>query len=255
MRALWIVGGLVLAQPAGAEELSADQIVDRALQKNAFGFDNAVAHISLKLVAKDGPERSRAMVIQSLDRNGQSKSLVRFMQPADVAGTAFLVLEKAGGDDEQYLYLPALGKVKRITASQRNQRFMGTDMTYADLESRNLRKAKSTRRADGDVGGNPAYIIESLPLDLADSQYGRTVTWIHKTAFVPLKVEFYDKESRLLKTLTVRRLQKIDDAWIAMESQIENVQTQTRTDMVVTSLDTKAQLKDADFTQEALKGG
>ena len=153
-RCLGVLAMALLAGRAQAEELTAEQIVDRSLEKNAFGFDEAIARVSLKLISKSGSERVREIEIRSIVRDDLNRTLVRFHAPADVAGTGFLVLENADRDDDQYLYLPALGKVKRITGSQRNQRFMGTDLTYADLESRNLRKSTSKRLADAQVDGN-----------------------------------------------------------------------------------------------------
>ena len=151
------------ATPALADGLTAQQIVDKSLERNKFGFQNAIAGITLKLVSKRGSERVREVQIKSIERDGLGKSLVRFHAPADVAGTGFLLIENADADDDQYLYLPALGKVKRITGSQRNQRFMGTDLTYADMESRDLKNAAVTRMPDEKLGGNDTFVIEAIP--------------------------------------------------------------------------------------------
>jgi hypothetical protein len=242
-----LVALLLLASP----ELGAEQIVERALERNAFGFENAIAKIRLVISSKGGSDRVRDVEI----RSKSGASLMRFHSPADVAGTGFLVIENEGKDDDQYLYLPALGKVKRITGSQRSQKFMGTDLTYADLESRNLRKAKSTKLDDATVGGNEAYVIESIPEDPEASQYGKTITWVHKVSFVPLKVEFYDKKLELLKTLTVHKLEKRDEKWVVTDSSVENVQAGSKTRFTVTELDTKAKLADDQFTERALVSG
>lgn len=240
---------------ARATELTAQQIVDKSLERNAFGFENAIGMLTLTLVSKRGTERQRDIEIRSLEKGKLGKTLVRFHSPADIAGTGFLVIEQAEGDDDQYLYLPALGKVKRIKSSQRNQRFMGTDLTYGDLESRDLRKAKLKRLADATVGGADTYTIEAIPEAAENSQYGKTISWIHKTAFVALKVEFYDKKMKLLKTMSVHRLEKKDGRWIVMDSTVKNVQTGSKTRMLVKSIDFKTKLSDDDFTQRALAGG
>ena len=95
------------ATPALADGLTAQQIVDKSLERNKFGFQNAIAGITLKLVSKRGSERVREVQIKSIERDGLGKSLVRFHAPADVAGTGFLLIENADADDDQYLYLPA----------------------------------------------------------------------------------------------------------------------------------------------------
>lgn len=252
--AVGVVAG-VLILPAQADELTAQQIVDKTLDRNAFGFENAVAKLTLVIRSKRGSERVRAIEIRSTEAGGLGRTLVRFHAPADVAGTGFLILEKEEGDDDQYIYLPALGKVKRITGSQRNQKFMGTDLTYADMESRNLRKSTLKRLADKDIGGNSTYVIESTPDDPKDSQYGRTVSHIHKPSFVPLKVEFFDKKQKLLKTITVRRLEKKEGSWVAMDSVVKNVQASTQTQMVVEEISFSVKLSESEFTQRVLAGG
>ncbi|MBI5509779.1 MAG: outer membrane lipoprotein-sorting protein [Deltaproteobacteria bacterium] len=240
---------------AAAEELSATTIVDRALANNAFGFQNAVAQVTLRLTAKDKSERVRQIEIRSRTAGKLTKTVVRFQSPADVAGTAFLILQNEGRDDDQYLYLPALAKTKRITATQRNQKFMGTDFTYADLESRDLRRASLTRRADAKVGADAVFVIEAIPKDPKESDYGKTVSFIHQTAFVPLKVEFYDKGQKLLKVLEVARLELREGRHVVIESTVTNEQAGTRTRTQVGAIDFKAGLSDAEFTERALSGG
>jgi hypothetical protein len=235
--------------------LSADDVIERALAHNAFGFENAVARMTLKLTNRRGNESVREIEIRSKEKESVGKTLVRFHAPADVAGTGFLVLEKLKEDDEQYLYLPALGKVKRISSRQRGQRFMGTDLTYADLESRNLKEGHSKRLADAFIGPNDCFLIESLSKEGSESQYGKTLTWIHKVSFVPLKVEFYDRKLKQLKTLKVKRLEKKSGHWLVMDSEIKNHQRNTKTRMIVDHIELNTQLPDSAFSTRALQKG
>jgi outer membrane lipoprotein-sorting protein len=255
MRACLFFAMTLVPAAAAADDLTAQQIADKVLENNSFGFQDAVAKVTLKLISKRGSERIRQIEIRSLEEKDLSKTLVRFHAPADVAGTGFLVLENQDRDDDQYLYLPALGKVKRITSSQKNQRFMGTDLTYADLESRNLRKSDLKRLPDADVGGNAAYVLEAVPKEGEDSQYSKTISWVHKISFVPLKVEFFDKKGKLLKVLKAKRLEKKDGHWVVMDSTVKNEQSNTQTDMTVESIDFGVKLTDSEFTQRALSEG
>ena len=145
--------------------------------------------------------------------------------------------------------------MKRITGSQRNQKFMGTDLTYADMESRDLEKSELKRLADGKVGGNTVYVIEAIPKDDADSQYGKTVTFVHKESWVPLKVEFYDKKLRPLKTMQVRRLEKKDGRWVATDSIIKNSQEGSQTEMVINNIDFSVKLSDSLRACQACRAG
>ena len=254
--AYMVCAGFVLSSgTVSAAELSAQQIVDKSLERNSFGFQNALAQVTLTLVSKRGSERVRMIEIRSIEKEGLGRSLVRFRSPADVAGTGFLVIERDDADDDQYLYLPALGKVKRITGSQRNQRFMGTDLTYADMESRNLKDSALTRQPDEKISGNDTFVIDAVPNEGNDSQYSRTRSWIHKTSFVPLKVEFYDKRKKLLKTLKVRKLSKKQGNWVSMDSLIENVQKKTKTVMKINEIDFDVKMDDSQFSQRALTNG
>jgi len=242
-----------VADVALGADLTAEQIVDEVLKRNAWGFDDALARMSMVLTSSSGRNRTREIEVWSMQREGLGKTLVRFHAPADVAGTGFLVLENADRADDQYLYLPALGKVKRISGGQRKQRFMGTDLTYADLESRSLRDGKSTRLGDAKLGSNDTYVLETVLAK--DSQYGKTITWVHKKSFVALKIEFYDRNLKLLKKLNVKRLEKRDGSWIAMESLIKNVQRKTQTLFSVSEVKTRIKHNPEIFTQSHLRDG
>ena len=237
------------------DALTAPDIVARATAHNAFGFANAQAEVSLVLHNANGAERKRQVSIRQSDKSGSRRTLVRFVAPADVAGAAYLVIENQHGEDDQYLYLPALGKTKRITGTQRQQKFMGTDLTYADLQGKDLRAATSKRLTDAEVAGAPAFVIEARPTDGADSPYSRTVVWIHQTAFVPLKVEYYDRDDHLVKVLTVPRLEQQGEQWVARETVVRDMQTGSETRMQVTHIDFNKTFAAADFDQRALAGG
>ena len=236
---------------------SAEEIVARATENNAFGFANAVASVTLTLKRPDGRERVRQLEIRSRTGSAGLRTRVRFLAPAEVAGTGFLVLEKKGGDDEQYLYLPALGKTKRITGRQRDEKFMGTDLTYADIQAKDMRNSSCERLDDGsgNLGGAAVYVVQAKPTDPQTSPYSRTVSWVHRDAGVTLKTEFYDRSGKLQKVLTVQRLEKQAGHWVAMQSQVQDLQGGSSTLMRVDRVQFDAPLTDADFTQQALAGG
>lgn len=248
----WI--GMALGALAAADPSAAD-IVARATENNAFGFANAVATVTLTLSRSDGQRRTRQLEIRSRTAAEGLRTRVRFLAPAEVAGTGFLVVEKKGGDDEQYLYLPALGKTKRITGRQRDDKFMGTDLTYADIQAKDLRSATYARLPDGELGGEPVYVVEAKPADAQTSPYSKTVSWVHQSAGVTLKMEFYDRAGKLQKLLSVKRLEKQAGHWVAMQSQIQDLQGGSSTAMQVDRVQFNATLTDADFTQQALSGG
>ncbi len=254
MQAFW-VAVLLSLPPASAlgQELTARQILDRALTRNAFGLDNAKASITMRLVNKRGSARERKISIKSRSAGGLGKTLVRFHAPADVAGTGFLVIENQERDDDQYLFLPALGKVKRIAASQRHEKFMGTDLTYADLEYRDLREAALTRLPDAEANGRQVYVIEAVPKGGA-SEYGKVLAAIDTTAFVVVRLAFYDQAKALIKTMNVHKLEERDGRWLVREVAIDSA-AGSKTAMHIDEVDFKAKMSDHDFSEQALAGG
>ena len=237
-----------------ADSMTAETIRDRVVENNSFGFNNARADVKLTLVSKRNTKRERIIRVDSLDTKAGKRTMVRFLKPADVAGTSFLSVEHADRADDQYLYLPSLDKSKRISGGQKNQRFMGTELTYADMESRDLKEGTVTRLEDEDLGGNSVFVLEATPqAGDKDSQYSRTKSWIHKVSYVPLKVEFYDRKGRLLKTLKVRKLDKQEGRWIARETLIQNEQTKAKTEMSIGKIAFDVKLDPGMFTERALR--
>ena len=237
-----------------ADGLSAEAIRDKVVENNSFGFNNARADVKLTLVSKRNTRRERIIRVDSLDTKEGKRTMVRFLKPADVAGTSFLSVEQQTRDDDQYLYLPSLDKSKRISGGQKNQRFMGTELTYADMESRDLKDGQVTRLPDEEYGGGQVFVLEAKPKESdKDSQYSRTKSWIHKVSYVPLKVEFFDRRGRLLKVLKVKRLEKQDGRWIARETLIQNEQSKAKTEMSISSIAFDVKLNPAMFTERALR--
>ena len=237
-----------------ADGLSAEAIRDKVVENNSFGFNNARADVKLTLVSKRNTRRERIIRVDSLDTKEGKRTMVRFLKPADVAGTSFLSVEQQSRDDDQYLYLPSLDKSKRISGGQKNQRFMGTELTYADMESRDLKDGQVTRLPAEDYGGGKVFVLEAKPVEGdKDSQYSRTKSWIHKVSYVPLKVEFFDRRGRLLKVLKVKRLEKQDGRWIARETLIQNEQSKAKTEMSISSIAFDVKLNPAMFTERALR--
>lgn len=245
---------LLLGTAEASDSMTAKTIRDRVVENNSFGFNNARADVRLTLVSKRNTKRERIIRVDSLDTKAGKRTMVRFLKPADVAGTSFLSVEHSERADDQYLYLPSLDKSKRISGGQKNQRFMGTELTYADMESRDLKEGTVTRLPDVDYGGNSVFVLEATP-QAGDktSQYSRTKSWIHKVSYVPLKVEFYDRKGRLLKTLKVKKLEKQDGRWIARETLIQNEQTKAKTEMSIGKIAFDVKLDPAMFTERALR--
>jgi outer membrane lipoprotein-sorting protein len=184
-----------------------------------------------------------------------AKSVVRFMAPPDVAGAAFLAVENKGRDNDQFLYLPALGKTKRISGSQRSQSFMGTDFSYGDFDAKYLSDATVTKIGEEAVEGAQCFVLDSVPKEGQAGDYGKAKVWVEKGTFMVRKVEFYDKQAALWKVLRVLKTKSIDGRTVIAESVMEDVKKGSKTEVQLGKIDFKAKVGDDEFTEKALSRG
>ncbi len=247
--------GGVISVRVHAGDLGADQIVEKMLAQGLFGLDEAETVVRMGLIDASGSRTERVMENLRRRKNGQLQSLTRFRSPAEVAGIAFLMLERGGSDSEQYIYLPGTGKTRRLVRSDRDKSFMGSDFTNADMESRDTRVANHKRLADEDVGGVKAYVLESIPKKDSGSTYSKIETWVRQDNFLPLRIRFYDKSGKLLKTLYTKRIKTVEGQPVIVETQMVNKQTGHTTEIVVDSVKARKDIPDAAFSPTALEHG
>ena len=247
---LMLVCGLARAD-AGA--LTAAQIAERALSSNAFRWTDARTRVRMVLTTKDGKRSERTLEVIGRKKDGRYQSLVRFLSPQDIAGTAFLMLERGQDESEQYLYLPAIKRTRRIAGRERDGSFMGSDFTYADLQGIDPKNAKHTRLADEKIGNDACYVIESTLLPAAKVSYSKVVAWIRQSDFIALRTRFYDHAGKLTKTLYSRRIRNIDGSPVVVEARMQSEQAGRATELFVDSIEHQNDLSDAHFTPTALE--
>src|SRR5262249_3166691 len=139
--------------------------------------------------------------------------------------------QKRGEAADQFIYLPAFKKVKRVVGAQRSTSFMGTDFSYSDLDGHDAERSDWKRLADESLGGQDCYVVEGSLRDPGPDAYGKSTMWVHKKHLIPMRIDFYDRDLRTVKKrLVVRRLEKKHDRWLASESVMEtpNKGTETR---------------------------
>jgi hypothetical protein len=208
---------------------TARQIVDRALEHSTLGAEGSQARVTMVLTSARRTQRQRDLMVWSQKRKGRVSSLVRILAPPDVAGTSFLLRERARGPDDMWLYVPALKRVRRIVGKARQGRFLGSDFTYSDLEARGLRNARLRRLPDGRIGRFACFVIEARPAPNSGSPYGRIVAWIRKDNYVAIRLKMYDRQGRLTKKLFVRRIGHVRGRLVIKESRMVTVTAGTST--------------------------
>ena len=251
--------GLCFGSGAAAAELSAHDM----MQKNFF-----VAKIkSLKstgtmvLINDKGQTRERkSSTYAVLQPNGiDSKLLVKFTFPTDIKGTAFLQVEHIEADDDQWIYLPALGKSRRLVANNKKDSFVGSDFSYGDISLPNVELYEHRLLGSEAVDGQDCYKVESTPKTEStrdNSGYSRKITWLRKNNFVEAKVEYYDLSNRLLKTQVVSQLKLLEpdtQRWFAQHREMTNQQTGHKTVLNFDEVDAAVAVPEDLFTTRYLE--
>ena len=223
-------------------------------EKRDTGWVDQSADLEMILRNKQGETSSRTLHINTLEVDGDGdKSLTVFDNPRDIKGTAFLSHTHALQPDDQWLYLPALKRVKRIASANKSGPFVGSEFAYEDLTSQEIEKYKYKWLRDESLNGHPVFVIERYP-QYENSGYTRQVVWIDKDMYQPWKVEYYDRKNELLKTLTFSDYsQYLDKFWRAARLDMVNQQTGKETTLVWKNYQFKNGFSDRDFDQNTLK--
>lgn len=218
------------------------------------GFGSSVTKLTMILTNKQGQQSTRYMSNQTLELTEDGdKSLIVFNSPRDVKGTATLTFTHKVGSDDQWLYLPALKRVKRISSNNKSGPFMGSEFAYEDLSSQEVEKYTYKFLREEEVNGVSAFVVERDPVD-PKSGYARQVVWYNKDNYRLEKTDFYDRKNALLKTLTYGEYKVYKEKhWRAGEMSMVNHQTGKKTVLKFDDYQFDLELSEADFSQNSLK--
>ena len=255
----WVSVVIVLIMMVFAARVVAQTPEERGLEiaieadTRDTGFQDSQSTLTMVLRNRHGEETTRELRNRVLEvDNDGDKTLVIFDTPRDVKGTAFLSYTHKEGDDDQWLYLPALKRVKRISSSNKSGPFVGSEFAYEDIASQEVEKYTYKYVGDEEVDGLMCFKVESYPVD-KKSGYTKRITWVDQQEYRAMKVEFYDKKSELLKTLTYKGYQHyIDDYWRPDEMHMVNHQTGKSTTLLWRDYEFQTGLTDRDFDKNAL---
>lgn len=234
-----------IAQPTG-EELA------RSVHDRDVGED-MTSHQIMELIPAKGQPRVRELDIAGADRDGLRKSLLRFTAPADIQGTGFLTLEDGQGDTEQFLYLPALKRTRRIVAGQKSRSFVNTDFTFEDMERRPVEDSEHVITGEDSLNGVACWILESRPKPASESQYAMIRAWVAKEMLLPLKVDFFTDGKEPVKRYTVLQLENIQNIWTETKVSMEDLESGHRTVLETKNIKYNTGIQDSVFTQQALE--
>jgi hypothetical protein len=218
------------------------------------GFNDTVSELTMILRNRHGQESTRQIRNQTLEVNNDGdKSLVIFDHPKDVKGTAFLSFTHKAGPDDQWLYLPALKRVKRISSDNKSGPFMGSEFAYEDISSQEVDKYTYNYLKDEEYEDQDCFVIERFPVD-EKSGYSRQVVWFDKEHYRTLKIDFYDRKNDLLKTLSYLDYQNyLNKYWRSSKMAMVNHQTGKSTDLLWENYKFTTGLSESDFNKNSLK--
>ena len=240
-----------VAQTAGSPSgLEVAQEADR----RDTGFGDQAAELRMVLRNRNGEQSSRRMRNLTLEVDGDGdKTLVIFDEPNDVKGTAFLNYTHREGSDDQWLYLPALRRVKRIASNNKSGPFMGSEFAYEDISCQEVEKYTYEFLRTEDVDGTPMYVVQRVPVD-ERSGYTRQIVWYDQAEYRVQRTDFYDRKDELMKTLTYHDyVQYLDQFWRSDRMEMVNHQTGKSTTLSWTGYEFQTGLSDRDFDQSALR--
>jgi outer membrane lipoprotein-sorting protein len=224
-------------------------------EKRNEGFVDSVASVRMVLRDKKGDTAERLIKVKSLEGQGSDgdKTLMVFETPKDQKGTALLTWQQATRDDDQWLYLPALKRVKKIASKSKSGPFMGSEFSFEDVGGQQVDDYNYTWLRDETLDGQECFVVEAIPKD-GNSGYTRIVSWMDKQHYRTLRSEFYDRKNTLLKTLTAHDFSlHAGKFWRAAKAEMKNAQTGKSTDLLTDTLSFGNGLSASDFTQNSLQ--
>jgi len=248
-----------MAAVASAEELSVDKIVESTNRVAYYQGQDGRARVKMTITDSQGRTRSRAFVILRRDdeiegdssdkATGKQKMYVYFRRPADVNKMVFLVWKEPTGDDDRWLYLPALDLVKRIAASDKRTSFVGSHFFYEDVSGRSpeLDHHELVKTSD------TYYVIRNTPKDPSSVEFDHYDMWIHRTSFVPIRTEYFDSAGERTRLYEVLEVKKIDGYATIIRSRMSDLRSGGNTLLEYDSVAYNQDLPEEVFSERYLR--
>ena len=211
--------------------------------------EDMVMDMAMTLTARTG--HTRTMTVRSV-RKGDERQITWFLAPPDDRGIAFLKIEYEDREDEMRMWLPAFGRMRRISSSQKGESFMGSDLTYEDMTSRALDEYTYTLQDEENIEGVEHWVLESIPKPELNSTYSRIVSWVRQSdTFVP-REEFYDRAGNLLKVRTMDS-DELKGYTVPVRMFVENLQTNHSTELLFQNIEVDTGVEDDLFHERNLR--
>ena len=251
---------VALASIAGMSAQDTAEWVARQVRERNTGRDSR-AEMRMRLFDRQGRVRERALTMLRLrgEKDKGDRTLIRFSYPNDIRNTAFLVWEHPDADDERFLYLPALGRVRRIAGQEKDESFVGSDLSYEDIGGRDIADHTYTFTADNvswtapDGTRHPAWLLESRAKD-ANAEFPRSVSFVLKDRFIVTASDVFNRRNERVKHFEAKKLERVEGIWTVLDLAMSNERDGTRTELTISSIDYNVGLTEQDFSRRQLEG-
>jgi hypothetical protein len=239
---------------AAAQQPDADQIMNISRELNLT--KSMSANINLSIIEKNGSSRLRTISMTSKSYpEGLEKRIIRFIEPADIKGTAMLVIDNRNIADEMWIYLPALKKTRRIVSSEKGKSFMSSEFSNADMSSPTL--SDFVNKHVGESGQNNKWIIESKPVseEKADEYgYSKKISYISMDKYQILKMEFYNFDNELFKIIEIKSVYPLPEGKFIVKDMIaNNLITNRKSEIIMSNISEGTKVDDSVFSLRNLE--
>ena len=240
-----------LSESTSSVPSNADQLA-QAVYDNPNGQD-ASSKILMSIEGKNSTKK-RILYSYATDKgNGERWTLLRFIKPNDVARTGLLTMDYAGNDSDQWLYLPALDRVRRIASSRKGGRFVGSDFYYEDLSDRDVDMDHHRIIGQDSVGGAKCILLEGIPIDKENSVYSKRISCIHPKILIPLRIDYYENSRDApSKRLQARKIKRVQGYWTVFDSTMYNLKTGNSTKLITLDIRYDQGIPESLFSQRGL---
>jgi outer membrane lipoprotein-sorting protein len=233
-----------------AADMTVDEIVQKANEASYYAGKDGRAEVEMNIKDDNGGTRVRRFVILRLNgEKGDQKFYVYFKEPADVRSMAYLVWKHAGGDDDRWLWLPALNLKKRIAPGDKRTSFVGSDFLYEDVSGRDLAEDKHELTETTD----DFYVIRNTPKDPSSVEFSYFMVWIDRKTFLPSKAEYYDKNGKLYRKVAATKVETIKGYPTVVESVASDLKAGTSTTNTFSNVEYDIGLNDRIFSERFLR--
>ncbi len=241
----------ILIPVSGVWGLSVEEIVSKANLASYYGGDDGAARARMEITDSQGRIREREFTIlrKDVEEGGRQYYYVYFHKPGDIRKTVFMVHKRPDGDDDRWLYLPALDLVKRIAAADKRTSFVGSHFLYEDVSGRSI--AADTHTLKEETGEQ--WVLDNVPRDPGSVEFARYLIWIDKKTFLPVKAEYYNSQGKVYRRIEALEVREIDGIPTVTESKVQDLNTGGTTVMTFTRIKYNQGISDGIFTERYLR--